>query len=177
MTSEPGDDAAVAGLAMTEADRKHMIPRLSAAHIARLSSLGTERRLSDGEMLWHEGSLRVSFFVVLEGAIAILVGSPEETVVVHGPGGFTGDVDLLSGRVAAVRARVQGATRVVEIDRKVLQGLVKTDVELGEIFLRAFILRRAALIARGLGDVVIVGSRHVPRTLQIQEFLTRNGRP
>ena len=33
------------------------------------------------------------------------------------------------------------------------------------------------LIAHGFGDVVLVGSRHSPGTLRIQEFLTRNGHP
>ena len=179
MIPDQNDDAAVPGSAPTveHADRKHMFPRLSAAHIARLSALGRERRLSDGEVLWREGETGIPFFIVLEGSLAILAGSPEQTVVVHGPGGFTGDVDLLSGRSAAVRARAEGATRLLEIDRRVLQDLVKTDVDLGEIFLRAFILRRVALIASGLGNVVIVGSRQAPGTLRLQEFLTRNGRP
>jgi thioredoxin reductase (NADPH) len=179
MTPDPNADAATGdSKATTEpADWKHMFPRLSAAHIARLSSIGRERRLADGEVLWDEGQAGIPFFVVLEGSIAILAGSPEQTVVVHEPGGFTGDVDLLSGRGSAVRARAGGDTRLIEIDRKVLQGLVKTDVELGELFLRAFILRRVTLIARGLGNVVIVGSRHAPGTLRLQEFLTRNGRP
>ena len=43
--------------------------------------------------------------------------------------------------------------------------------------MRAFILRRVELIAHGLGDVVLVGSRHSAGTLRVQEFLTRNGHP
>ena len=43
--------------------------------------------------------------------------------------------------------------------------------------MRAFILRRVELIARGLGDVVLVGSTHCAGTLRIKEFLTRNGHP
>jgi thioredoxin reductase (NADPH) len=48
---------------------------------------------------------------------------------------------------------------------------------LGEIILRAFILRRVELLAQGLGDVVLIGSTHCSGTLRIQEFLTRNGHP
>ena len=159
------------------ADDEHTFPKLSEAHVARLKPIGRERRFTDGEALWEEGEVGIPFFVVLEGSIAILGGSPEQLIVVHQPGGFTGDVDLLSGRGSPVHARAQGATRVLEIDAKVLRGLVKTEVELGEIFLRAFILRRVALIASGLGSVVIVGSRQAAGTLRLQEFLTRNGRP
>jgi thioredoxin reductase (NADPH) len=54
---------------------------------------------------------------------------------------------------------------------------VQTDPQLGEILMRAFILRRIELIASGIGDVVLIGSVHSPGTLRIREFLTRNGIP
>jgi thioredoxin reductase (NADPH) len=43
--------------------------------------------------------------------------------------------------------------------------------------MRAFILRRARMIASGMGDVVLIGSRHSQETLRIQEFLMRNSHP
>jgi thioredoxin reductase (NADPH) len=43
--------------------------------------------------------------------------------------------------------------------------------------MRAFILRRVALIARGIGDVVLLGSGFSPGTLRVKEFLSRNGHP
>src|ERR671928_1208225 len=55
--------------------------------------------------------------------------------------------------------------------------LVQTDAELGEILMRAFILRRVELIAAGVGDIVLIGSTHSTGTLRIKEFLMRNGHP
>jgi thioredoxin reductase (NADPH) len=55
--------------------------------------------------------------------------------------------------------------------------LVQTDTELGEILMRAFILRRVELVAAGVGDVVLIGSMHSAGTLRIKEFLMRNGHP
>jgi thioredoxin reductase (NADPH) len=66
---------------------------------------------------------------------------------------------------------------VIELDHQSLLNLVQTDAELGEIIMRAFILRRVELIAHGIGDVVLVGSNHSPGTLRVREFLTRNGHP
>ncbi len=43
--------------------------------------------------------------------------------------------------------------------------------------MRAFILRRLALIARGEGDVILMGSRHSADTLRLREFLSRNAHP
>ena len=55
--------------------------------------------------------------------------------------------------------------------------LVQSDAELGQILMRAFILRRVELVAAGVGDVVLIGSMHSADTLRIKEFLTRNGHP
>jgi len=66
---------------------------------------------------------------------------------------------------------------VVALDRQQLVGLVQNDAELSEILMRAFILRRVELIASGIGDAVLIGSRHSPGTLRVKEFLTRNGHP
>ena len=49
-----------------------------------------------------------------------------------------------------------------------------TDAELSELLMRAFILRRVALINNHFGDAVVVGSRHCARTQGIREFLERN---
>jgi thioredoxin reductase (NADPH) len=68
-------------------------------------------------------------------------------------------------------------SEVIELSRDHLLTLVQTDAELGEIFMRAFILRRVELIASNLGDAVLVGSMHCRETLRIKEFLTRNGHP
>ena len=51
----------------------------------------------------------------------------------HGPGGFTGETNLISGRRSLARARAAEAGEVVELDRDALLALVQTDAELGEI--------------------------------------------
>ena len=66
---------------------------------------------------------------------------------------------------------------MIQLDREPLLALIQTDAELSEILMRAFILRRLELIARHLGDVVVIGSRHCAGTLRVKEFLIRNGHP
>src|SRR4029078_1181590 len=95
----------------------------------------------------------------------------------HGPGQFTGEVNMLSGRRALLRTRVAEDGEVIALDHDTLLTLVQVDSELGEIFMRAFIFRRLELIAHGIGDVVLMGSNFCPSTLRIREFLTRNGHP
>jgi len=55
--------------------------------------------------------------------------------------------------------------------------LVQTDAELGEILMRAFVLRRVGLVAAGVGDIALIGSTHSAGTLRIKDFLMRNGHP
>ena len=84
---------------------------------------------------------------------------------------------MITGRRTLVRAVVTEPGEVIEVDREELLALIQTDAELSEILMRAFILRRVALIARDLGDVVVIGSTHSSGTLRVKEFLTRNGHP
>src|SRR5439155_14718210 len=78
---------------------------------------------------------------------------------------------------ALAQVRAGAAGEVIEVGRDDLLALIQSDGELSEILMRAFILRRIELIARGVGDVVVLGSNHCKGTLRIREFLTRNGHP
>jgi thioredoxin reductase (NADPH) len=69
--------------------------------------------------------------------------------------------------------RVSKAGKVIELDREHMLALMQTDAELGDIMMRAFILRRVELVAAGMGDVVLIRSIHSVGTLRIKEFLTR----
>jgi thioredoxin reductase (NADPH) len=157
---------------------EHVFPRLTPAQIERVKAHGLVRRVEPGEVLLEAGdSARI--FVVTAGTIetARVVGDVEEIIVVHGVGSFTGEMAILSGRRGLARLRARESGEVIEVDRPQLMALVQTDSELSEILMRAFILRRLELIARGSADVVILGSRHSAGTLRVKEFLTRNGHP
>ena len=54
---------------------------------------------------------------------------------------------------------------------------MQTDASLGEILLRAFVLRRVFLIENSVGDAVLIGSSHSSDTLRLKNFLARNGHP
>jgi thioredoxin reductase (NADPH) len=158
------------------ASQEDIFPTLTAEQIARIAALARERAFADGESLWNQGDRNRPLFVVLEGEVEIL-SDTDHLVAVHHPSEFSGDVDQLSGRPAVVRGRARGTTRVLELPSERLRALVQTDSDLMEVFLRAFILRRLALISQGTGSVVLIGSRHSAGTLALQEFLTRNNLP
>src|SRR6202008_247491 len=159
--------------------RTQAFPTLSAAQINRVRALGTVRRVEKGEILFEPGETTIPFFVLLSGAMEIVQPSfsGERTIATHGPGGFTGEVTMISGRRSLARGRVTEAGDFLELGANGLRSLVARDAELSEIFMRAFILRRLQLVDRGLGNIVLMGSRHSARTLELREFLTRNEHP
>jgi thioredoxin reductase (NADPH) len=154
-------------------------PTLTPAQIARIASHGRSRAVKQGEILGEAGTKIDKFFVVTKGSIDAVRQSEEgeSTVTTLKEGQFSGEVTMLSGRRALVTLRAAEPGEVIEVDREDLVSLVQLDAELSEILMRAFLLRRAALIAGGLGDVLLVGSSHSSDTLRIKEFLTRNGHP
>ena len=160
--------------------REQMFPRLTEAQLARVASTGQQRQVKRGEILFEPGDQNSAFFVVLSGAIEIVRphdAAGDAPVTVLGPGEFTGEINMLSARRNLVRARVSADGTVVAVDRDHLRVLVQRDSELSEILMRAFILRRVALVADGVSDMVLLGSRHSASTLNLKEFLTRNGQP
>jgi len=156
-----------------------MFPKLTAAQIARLAAAGTRRTVTEGEVIFEQGETRRSLFVLLEGRLEAISPSRDGDVriTIYEPGQFTGEINILAGRPSLVRMRAVTAGQLLEINPPTLRHIVQTDPELSEIFLRAFVRRRTGLIARSLGDIVLIGSRYSADTLRLKEFLERNGHP
>jgi thioredoxin reductase (NADPH) len=167
------------GLPLTSSRIEKIFPKLTPAQIRRVAAHGHMRVVERGEVLVEQGDTSVPFFVVITGELEIVRPSAayETLVTVHGSGQFTGEVNTLSGRRSFFRVRATKPGKVIELDHQHMLTLVQTDAELGEILMRAFILRRVELVAAGVGDIVLIGSTHSAGTLRIKEFLMRNGHP
>ena len=156
-----------------------MFPVLTSAQQARVLAHGQLRTVEQGEIVVELNEHVTKVFVVVSGQLHILQVSnnQEQVVAICNPGMFTGELNVLSGRRGLVRIRAADKSELIELERETLQSLVETDSELSDIFLRAFILRRLELIAREVGEIVLIGSSHSLDTLRIKEFLTRNYQP
>jgi thioredoxin reductase (NADPH) len=156
-----------------------MFPALTPAQIARVATHGARRAFLRGDVLVEPGMQTVPFFVIEQGHLDVLrlCDDREELIVTHGPGGFTGEANLLLGRPALMRIRAASDGQAVALPRDQMLALVQNDTELGDIVMRSFIYRRTELITQGLGDAILLGSVHNAPTLRIKEFLTRNGHP
>jgi len=167
------------GLPLTRARVEQIFPKLSPSQIDRFAARGHIRMIDHGEVLYEQGQSGAPLFVVVSGELEVIrpLLSVETLVTVFETGEFTGEVGTLSGRPTLFRVRASKPGKVIELDRQQILALLQGDDEIGQILMRAFILRRAELIASGVGDVVLVGSTESADTLRIKEFLMRNGQP
>jgi thioredoxin reductase (NADPH) len=154
-------------------------PVLTDEQIAKLSRFAEERSVQAGEVLYEQGDSEQGIFILLSGAADILgIVRGKESALAHLlPGQFTGEANQIMGRRSLVRGRMAEAGKVLNLSRQKLQEVIATDVELGKIFVRTFLLRRLYLLDHSVGDAALIGTAHSPRTLELRSFLRRNGHP
>ena len=159
-------------------DLSGAFPRLSNEQIAALARHGQRRRTQPGDVLFRQGDPSCDFFVILEGTVAILegYGAENRVISVHGPGRFLGELNLLTGEAVFVTAVVQEPGEVLIVPAERLRQLVAQDPALGDLIVRAYLIRRSMLIDLGSG-FRIVGSRYSPDTRRLREFAVRNRLP
>jgi thioredoxin reductase (NADPH) len=156
-----------------------IFPDLTPPQIERIRTGSRLRRVESGEILFRPGDTRVPFFVPLTGSMEIVQTglNGERIITTHRAGSFTGELSLISGQRCLVLGRVTEPGEFLELSSEGLHSLIGRDAELSEIIMRAFILRRLALITNQLGNLILMGSRHSAATLRLREFLGRNGHP
>lgn len=151
-------------------------PSLSASQLAMLAEHGEERTANVGDALYRVGDQRYPFIVILDGEVAILDAAGNE-ILRHGPSGFLGELNLLSGQTVFVTAVVTQPLRYIAIDRDTLRSLLYDDEPLSDLVLATFIARREALqTVQGIG-IEIVGPRSSQPTMAMLAFARSNRLP
>jgi thioredoxin reductase (NADPH) len=155
-------------------------PRLSAEMAARVARYGSEEQFAAGATVFTRGDRSVDFFVVSAGSIEIFDVDEHDlpqVFVVLRTGQFAGELDLFNDRQVLVSARAGEASRLLRVRRADFRRLVSTEADIGELVMRAFILRRVGLIRHVHGGVVVAGPAHGADTLRLVQFLSRNAYP
>jgi thioredoxin reductase (NADPH) len=148
--------------------------KLTDQQIQALEPYGKRKQITKGETVWAAGTVNLCMYVIVKGDLDIMEPRSGKHIATHGEGSFSGDIDILSGRASLVNAVAGTDLELLEIPADCVRSIVAERPEVGEIILRAYLLRRALLIETGTGALVVVGSRFCPDTLRIREFLTRN---
>jgi thioredoxin reductase (NADPH) len=165
-------------------NRDHqMFPVLNAAQmdVARRFASGPVQSFAPGETIYAIGDIAAPAWLVLEGAIDVIRRDGLEAEVlltVHHPGQFSGEVNQLAGRasIAAGKAGKDGCS-ALPFDPAHLRALMIGSAEIGEIVMRALILRRVGLIEEGGAGTILIGVPGSPDIVRLQGFLARSGYP
>ena len=113
---------------------------------------------------------------ILEGEVAIVDAAGNE-LIRHGPSGFLGELNLLSGQTVFVNALAAEPLRYIAVERGALRLLLNEDGPLSDLLLSTFISRREALQrVQGIG-LEIVGPHTSEPTMQMLEFARANRLP
>jgi thioredoxin reductase (NADPH) len=151
-------------------------PTLSQAQLAKLAGLGEERVAAAGDVLYGIGDTTYPFIAILEGEVSILDSAGVE-IAHHGPSGFLGEVNLLSGQTVFVTAVAAKALRYIAVPRDAFRALLFEDGPFSDLVLSTLIARREALqTVQGLG-LEIVGPHTSEETVRTVEFARANRLP
>ena len=174
MTARNADD-----FAANRAADDAAIATFTDADLATLTTFGEVRTVEAGEVLYHAGDPPFAFFVVLDGEVEAVRDLPGEAddviVIVHGRGRFLGELNLLTGQMNYLTARVRHPGRVLEIPLRQLHRLMSTKPDLGDAIFNGLSARRAYLrTGEAARALQIIGSRYSPEAMALRGFVTRS---
>jgi thioredoxin reductase (NADPH) len=155
-------------------------PALTDEQLQAIEPYGQDVELPADTVLYRRGDRDIDFFVILEGeaeAFGVDRYGNEQVYVRHTAGSFTGELNLFSNSRSLVSARAVTPLRVLRVKRQQLRRLTTAQPEIGELLLRAFVLRRENFLRVGRGGILLIGHAEDPDTLRVRQFLTRNGYP
>jgi thioredoxin reductase (NADPH) len=153
---------------------------LTPAMTRRLRGYGSTEVVDRGSHLFEQGERLVDFFVVIEGGLefyermgrtARAVESTLEKLQ------FTGELDLLNDRPTLLNCRAIRDSRVLRISRESVRKLMRSELDIAELILTEWIIRRARLVNHRQGGMIVVGDRDAAETMRIERFLIGNGHP
>ena len=144
---------------------------LSKGQLALLAEHGEERRAETGDVLFRVGDRRYPLIAIIEGEAAVLDQNGAE-INRHGPLGFLGESNLLSGQTVFLTAVVTEPMRYIAVEREELRALLFEDTALSDLLLWTFMARREGLQARDGVGAEIVGPHSSEATRQLVEFAT-----
>lgn len=117
--------------------------------------------------------------MVLEGCIEIYEHKRVGTslITTHCARQFTGEIDLFNNRKILVGGRMGADGKVIRVKRESVKRLITAEPDIGEIVMRAFILRRSGLVFHKQGSVSLLREGKTADAIRIEQFLRRNGYP
>ncbi len=160
---------------MAQVEVDSAFPKLTEAELSVVRPLATACEFADGAEIFSAGQAEIDLFIIESGAIEIRnPNDGNRIIVVHEPGQFSGDIDLLTGRPVIVTALARGPTRLLRVANSHLRALLNRVPAFGEKLIVAFTRRRELLTQMGSLGLRVVGPGRCRDTNTVREFLYKN---
>ena len=152
-------------------------PLLSDEELAAVEKCGRRERFEATQWLYEAGQRELPFFVVVEGALSVIdtSGEHERLVVEIGVRGFVGEMSVLAERAAIVACRAEAGASVIRLTVADVRRLLVSATSLGEKWMEALLRRRERFLNSDYEGLRVFGAHDDPATLQLREFMHRNG--
>jgi thioredoxin reductase (NADPH) len=145
-----------------------------------LRTYGATDSVEPGAHLFQQGDRLVDFFVVVEGELELYERKGRTSCEVASTLAklhFTGELDLLNDRPTLLNCRAVKKSKVLRVSRDSVRKLMRTELDIAELILTEWIVRRARLVSHRQGGIIVVGDSRAAETMRIERFLIGNGHP
>lgn len=156
-------------------DDPALFPKLTDQQLKLLAPYGKVRPIQVGDVLFREGDATYDAMVLLEGNVAVVIGSGDTVrdLVIQKPRDLMIEFNILTGERVGATGIVREAGSVLVVPADEFRALLGRELIFGDFVLQMLFRRRKALERLQLG-IQIVGSRFDADTHRLREFASRN---
>ena len=157
-------------------------PQLTDAEMTSLAAYGVEQDVRVGDIVFRPGDPAYDLVVIVSGRVQLLSPTsrhdPEVLVAEYGPGGFLGELSLLTGQSVSLTARVREAGRILRISPVQFRRLMAEDPAISDVMVRTFLARRDLLRLGSAARLLeIIGHESSSEALALRTFVARRRLP
>jgi thioredoxin reductase (NADPH) len=156
-------------------------PGLDEDQFRRLAAYGVVHEVGAGDQLYATGDTSYDLILLEDASVDIVRDAtstePEHVVVRRGPGDFLGELNLLTGQAVYLTARVTGPGRIVRIDTGAFRRLLAEQVDIADVILEAFSIRREGLKVAAGSALELIGWPAAVETRDLRAYVGRLALP
>ncbi|MFK3693288.1 FAD-dependent oxidoreductase [Agrobacterium tumefaciens] len=152
-------------------------PVLPQDMIDRVRPYGEHQVVHEDSIAFTRGDRALDLYLILNGELEVHAEHPIEGrqyLYSYRAGQFSGEHNMFNDRNTLLSGKLIAGTQFIRVPHDMFRALITGEPDIGEMIMRAYILRRAGLIRHLKGGGVLVGHRDSSDLLRIQRFLTRN---
>ncbi|HEY1556924.1 MAG TPA: cyclic nucleotide-binding domain-containing protein [Kofleriaceae bacterium] len=126
---------------------------LDADDLEELSGIVEERRLDAGKELFHEGDVGDAVYLIVKGAVRVVVGAGEREKVINelGPGACLGEMAVLDASPRSATVRATERTRALRVPGEGFKRVLAERPEMSQAIVAELVRRMRGLVAKAAG--------------------------